>query len=108
MKFGQAKHWTKDTVLFKTGQATASFFILAICFPPGHPSNPERTALGWVAASLAQRSERRISLAEVLHSSTSPRARMDHLIISLLLGRSKRPPSTPGYWHSRSQAEDSD
>src|SRR5260370_27956516 len=37
MKFGHAKHWTKDTVLFRTGHATASFFILAICFPPATP-----------------------------------------------------------------------
>src|SRR5690349_86517 len=37
MKFGHAKHWTKDTVLLRTGQATASFFILAICFPPATP-----------------------------------------------------------------------
>src|SRR2546430_14892042 len=37
MKFGQAKHWTNETVLFRTGQATASFFILDICFPPATP-----------------------------------------------------------------------
>jgi hypothetical protein len=37
IKFGHAKHCTKDTVLFRTGQATASFFILAICFPPATP-----------------------------------------------------------------------
>jgi hypothetical protein len=37
MKFGHAKHCTKDTVLLRTGHATASFFILAICFPPATP-----------------------------------------------------------------------
>ena len=33
MKFGQAKHWTNETVLLRTGHLTASFFIRATCFP---------------------------------------------------------------------------
>src|SRR2546428_4542250 len=108
MKFGHAKHWTKDTVLFKTGQATASFFILAICFPPATPSSLEHTALVWAVAYPAQQSQRRISSAEGLRSSTSSRATRGHLIISLLLRWSISSHSMPGYWQDYDLCKRSD
>src|SRR5439155_18626465 len=37
IKFGQAKHCARETVLERTGQSTASFFILASCLPPTTP-----------------------------------------------------------------------
>src|SRR6266581_4451312 len=46
MKFGHAKHCTKETFFFRTGQATASFFILAICFPPATPFRSWTYCLG--------------------------------------------------------------
>ena len=46
MKFGQAKHCTNDTGFLSTGQSTASFFILAICFPPAAPFSSSTYCFG--------------------------------------------------------------
>lgn len=46
MKFGQAKHWTNETVLLRTGHLTASFFIRATCFPLTTPLSSSTYCFG--------------------------------------------------------------